>query len=195
MRRAILIYGAAIVAGILAGAGSLAAALLTFPAWGVIHTGAWTIDPVMGSAKAGPYSRAWMSLFGALAVDPEGAAYYLAYTDTDGRPLDARCTYTVTGRDLDAGWWSIAVYGENSRLLRDAHGRHSMTRDTVPRQPDGSFRFVLAETGTPAAAAPGGLPTGHEAFNLELRVYAPGKSVLADLARAPVPAVTRGACR
>src|SRR5689334_17654952 len=130
MRRAVLVYGAAIVAGLVAGAGSLAAALLSFPAWGVAHNGAWTIDPVMGSPAAGPYSRAWMSLFGALAVVPEGAAYYLGYTDSDGRALTARCTYTVTGRDLDAGWWSIAVYGANSRLLHDADGRYSLTRDT-----------------------------------------------------------------
>jgi hypothetical protein len=193
--RAIFIYGAAVAVGLGLGIASLAGTLLSFPAWGVVHNGAWTIDPVMGSPAAGPYSRAWMSLFGALAVVPEGAAYYLGYEDSAGAPLTARCTYAVTGRDLDAGWWSITVYGSNGFLLRDAGGRYSLTRETVPREPDGSFRFTLAGSGTPAAAAPGAIPTGTGGFNLELRVYAPSLALLADLGRAPVPTITRGACR
>jgi hypothetical protein len=193
-RRVFIIYGGAIVAGIGLGLLSLAGALLMFPAWGVVHNGAWTIDPVMGSPAAGPYSRAWMSLFGALAVVPEGAAYYLGYEDSAGSPLTARCTYTVTGRDLDAGWWSITVYGANGFLLRDAGGRFSMTRDSVPRAPDGSFRFTLAGTGTAAAAAADAIPTGGGSFNLELRVYAPAAGVLANLGEAPVPEIERREC-
>jgi hypothetical protein len=195
VRRTVLIYAAAAIAGVILGLGSLAGALFLFPSWGVVHNGAWTIDPVMGSPSAGPYSRAWMSLFGALAVVPEGAAYYLGYDDSSGAPLTSRCTYVVTGRDLDASWWSITVYGPRGFLLRDAGGRYSLTRDSVPREADGSFRFTLAGSGTPEAAAPGAIPTGTGPFNLELRVYGPKPAVLADLGRAAVPKVARGECR
>jgi hypothetical protein len=136
-----------------------------------------------------------MSLFWSLAVVPEGAAYYLGYTDSAGAPLSARCSYAVSGRDLDAGWWSITVYDANGFLLPDAGGVYSMTRDNVPRLPDGSFRFVLAGTGSAAAAQPDAIPTGSGPFNLELRVYAPSAAVLADLAGTPLPAIERGDCR
>jgi hypothetical protein len=195
LRPTVFRYATAIAAGIAIGIGTLVAALFFFPAWGVVRNGPWTIDPVMGSPTAGPYSRAWMSLFGSLAVVPAGAAYYLGYVDSSGATLNARCTYTVTGTDPDAGWWSITVYDANGFLLPDSGGRYSMTRDNVPRTPDGAFRFVLAATGSEPGRQPDAIPTGSGSFNLELRVYAPSASFLADLGRGPVPSVDRGDCR
>jgi hypothetical protein len=185
-----------VIAGAAVGLATLAVALVFFPAWGMAHNGPWAVDPTMGSSAAGPYSRAWTAIFGVLAVMPAGGGvYFLADHDSTGAPLSARCTYFVAGNDPDAPWWSITVYRADGFLLRGTDGRYSMTRDSVPREPDGSFRFRLAATGSEAAAAPGTIPTGGGGFNLELRIYAPGAAVLADLARVPVPTIVREACR
>ena len=123
MRRTIFRYATAIGAGIALGIGSLAAALFSFPAWGVLHNGPWTIDPAMGSPSAGHTRGPGCRCSARSPSFPAGAAYYLGYDDSTGAPLNARCTYTVTGRDPDAGWWSITVYDANGFLLPDTGGR------------------------------------------------------------------------
>ena len=194
-RRTVLKYGAAVAAGFTVGLGSLGLAIVTFPAWGMVHSGPWAVDPTMGGPAAGPYSRAWTAIFGALAVMPSAGLYFFADHDSAGSPLTARCTYAVAGTDPDAAWWSITVYRPDGFLLRGTDRRYSLTRDGVPRAADGSFRFRLAASGSEAAAAAGAIPTGSGAFNIELRLYAPATTALAGPGQVPVPTITREDCR
>jgi hypothetical protein len=182
------------VAGLALGLLTVCVALSSWGTVGTVHDGPWTTDPAMGSPSASLYTRAWTALTALLAQDRSAAIYFMAYVDSSGGALNARCTYTVEGSDPPAGWWSLTVYGEDGFLLHDVGGRYSVARTSVARLNDGALRVTLAPTNSAAAARADALPTGTGAFNLLLRLYNPDPIASGDLAHMSLPAIRRESC-
>jgi hypothetical protein len=179
-------YAAAVVVAVALGLGSAWWAInRPFPS---IQNGAWQHDSLTGSAAANPYLRARVARFALLALNSSEALYFFATTDDRGDPLQCNTTYRVEGKDLDARWWSITVYGADDFLIPNEQNRYSYNMSNLARNPDGSYRVCCS-----CSPKPGNwLPTGKgETFILALRLFNPGAAVRDRLATIDLPRIVR----
>lgn len=155
-----------------------------------VRNGAWQTNLLIGSTTADPYLRTYVAATGILALNKNETIYYEANQDSSGQPLDGRCSYRIDGKDPDARWWSITVYGKDHYLLPNKTKRYSVTKNTVVRAADGSFSARLStipEEGNWIA-------TSEDGFELTLRLYNPGDSVRDRPDAVPLPSITKEAC-
>lgn len=179
------------IAGLLAGA--LLAVFLVFgPAdIGGVRNGPWKTNTLIGSADAPGLLRAIIARRGLLALSREQAMYFSADTDSDGHRLDESCTYRLVFDGVpDAFWWSVTLYAEDEFLAVNGLEAHSVTADDFGFAPRGFTALVSAESqeGPWISTARSG------AFNLTLRLYKPVEDIIADPARAALPAIERLDC-
>jgi hypothetical protein len=111
------------------------------------------------SRDASALSRARVALFGLLALPAKEAMYFTARTDSDGAPLNGNCTYTVSGGELDARWWSITLYKGEGWLVKNAANRWSVAGNAPVRDAQGNWSFTVS----PEKADGVWLPTGTNA--------------------------------
>ena len=116
---------------------------------------------------------------------------FITRTDSEGRPLEGRCTYTVTGGELDARWWSVTLYKGEGWLVKNAANRWSVAGNAPPRDAQGNWSFTVSPNPTEGVWLPTG---GTPHFDLTLRTYHPRGALLNDPANAKLPTVTRKAC-
>lgn len=162
------------------------------------RVGAWRVSSLTGSADADPYTRARVAIGGLLALNRDETMYYVAATDTKGRPLRARCAYRIEGVAPGARWWSLTAYADDFFLFPDPHHRYSLNGRN-PRV-DAAGHFVLHTGSHPPAAerdALAWLPTpGDQGLLLTLRVYQPAAALAAAPTSLDPPVITRmGDCR
>jgi hypothetical protein len=134
-------------------------------AWVMMHSGSWlSISqqgpwvswPVAGRPDADPYSRAHNIRLGLLPLNPSIGMTYHARVDDDGARLHSSCEYRVELDGLDAAWWSLAVFDDAGRPIRNAAQRHAFNSATSVRDQSGRLAVTLARD-----ARPGNwLPTG-----------------------------------
>ena len=74
----------------------------------------------------------------AVARQPGEIVEYEAWNDSDGRPIDAACTYTVEGRFDWSHWWSIGVTRKGAVKPKRGGRAYSLDSDEIVYQPDGS---------------------------------------------------------
>ena len=118
--------------------------------------GPWVGWTAAARVDADPYTRAHFARNGALPLSGEVARSYLARTDGDGQRMHSSCEYSLDGRDLPAGWWSISVFDDRGRLISNPAQRYAFTSETIALGPDGAFMVALSRD-----ARPGNwLPTG-----------------------------------
>jgi hypothetical protein len=106
---------------------------------GVSWMGPWRTDVGAGNPRGNPYTRARVALHGFLALNAGETVYYTAAHDSEGRRLDGRCVYEISGHDPDARWWSITAYGRDEFLIPNPANRYSVSKTTVAREPGGVF--------------------------------------------------------
>ncbi|MBI1385719.1 MAG: DUF1214 domain-containing protein [Rhizobiales bacterium] len=139
------------------------------PLW-VRKIGPWTVWAAAGRVDADPYTRAYIARSGRLPVTSTSALYYFATTDSDGRRLDADCTYQIEGRGPNAEWWSLTAYDLNGQLMRTVAERYSLNGSALLRDHSGNYKIFLAREPVPG----NWLPTGGDSrMQLVLRVYRP----------------------
>lgn len=153
--------------------------------------GPWTTGGDIGTARASAWTRASVAVHGLLALPAREARYYSADEDDDGRPLDGRCRYRITGGEAGGAWFSLTLYDKAGYLVANPAGVYSV----------GSAAMTPAERRSwIVAAAPGRqpgrwLPTGGlDRFNLTLRVYLPADGGRSDLPRERLPRIERLGC-
>jgi hypothetical protein len=187
LARRILFFGSAVLAAMVLGLGS---------AWwavghgisGGVQSGAWRHDPLYGSTAAGPYVRAQTQLAGPLALDRSEAIYFVAATDDTGRALRPDNSYRIEGRDFDARWWSITVYGADHHLIPNRHDRYSYHMANLARNRDGGYTIHLSST----ERSGNWIPTGSgNRFELFLRLYNPAPAVMDDPGTVDLPRIIR----
>jgi hypothetical protein len=152
--------------------------------------GPWVTNLAAGAPAADPYTRASIALTGLLALSKEETIYYNATQDSAGEALDGRCSYRIEGRDPDARWWSLTVYGSDHFLIDTPGNRYSVSKTSVVRNGDGTFVVRLStieEAGNWVATSPDG-------FQVTLRLYNPSTAVANDPATVPLPAIVKEGC-
>jgi hypothetical protein len=180
-----------IAAAIVLGLGSAYLAVQgALPADSVVKNGAWVTNLAAGGTNADMYTRTAVAIGGLLALSKEETIYYGAQEDTAGESLDPKCAYRIEGRDPDARWWSITAYGKDHYLIDNPAKRYSVSKTSVVRNADGGF--VVRVSGTQEAQ--NWIATAPDGFQLTLRLYNPGQTVIADPAAAPLPTIVKEAC-
>lgn len=194
------------VAAVALGLGSAWAVLRSTAGFGAA-TGPWRVSTLAGSPQADLHTRARVALGGLLALNREETMYYVAFTDSAGRPLRSRCTYLVSGQPPPARWWSVTAYAEDFFLFPDEARRYSVNGANTRLDAAGRFAFVSAPTPPVSANAGQGpdlsmpaalpaqtswLPTpGDRGLIFTLRVYNPDPALVAAPGTLSPPAIER----
>jgi hypothetical protein len=177
------------IGGIALGLGSAWLALRASASFGHAN-GPWRASLLAGSADADLYTRARVAAGGLLALNRGETMYFVAATDSAGRPLRARCAYRIAGTPPPGRWWSLTAYADDHYLFADAQRRYSINGATA--RLDAAGRFAVA-TGPepPAEGTTAWLPTpGDGGLVLTLRVYNPAPTIQADPAALEAPSIT-----
>lgn len=174
------------------GVGSAALALWLMPGVGVERVGPWASNPLTGARSADPYTRAFVARVGILALNRSETIYFDARSDSEGRRLDARCRYRLSGGPLPARWWSATVYAEDDFLPRNDDRALSVDADSVTTGPDGRWSATLA----PERPSGGDWISTRRAgaFAVTLRLYLPEPEAAEDPTGLALPAIERLSC-
>jgi hypothetical protein len=153
--------------------------------------GPWTTGGDIGTTSASAWTRATVARHGLLALPAREARYYSAAEDDDGRPLDGRCRYRISGGDAGGAWFSLTLYDPTGYLVANKVGLHSVgSAAMAPAE-----RSAWAVTAAPDPQPGRWLPTGGlERFNLTLRVYLPADGGRSNLSRERLPRIARLGC-
>jgi len=159
MRFVLHLIGALAVAVILGLGSAYYVARYAVQGEAIVTNGSWMTNLATGGADADMYTRAFVALTGLLALNKNETIYYNATEDSEGNAFDGRCTYRIEGRDPDARWWSMTVYGRDHYLIDNPAKRFSVSQTSIVREPGGSFVVRLStveETGNWIATSPDG---------------------------------------
>ena len=181
----ILAWSAAALAGLALGLLSAWAALEFGRAGLAERYGAWTHSGAAGSAAADPYTRAVIAREGLLALRASEALYFNLGQDERGRPLSEGCVYELTGRALDARWWSVTLYASDHYLARNSDHAHAIDSTRIRYGPDNFWRARVA----PVRGEAGhwlSSRNAHSGFTLTLRVYNPRRDFRPSAETLPV---------
>jgi len=187
-------YPAVILIAVILGVGSFALTL-RFPQKGtIVYNGAWETDLSVGSPQTDMYMRARIALIGLFALNKVEAVYFIARKDSDGNPLNSRCSYRIEGKDMPARWWSITALGWNYFLIPNEADRYSYNWANISRNPDNSYVIKLSAS----REGRNWISTGTKdqgQFNLILRLYKPYPVVLDKPATIELPRIIKEVCQ
>jgi hypothetical protein len=149
--------------------------------------GAWRI-PELGAGRRGPdlLRRAAEQLTQMGLLPLEEAAYFFAYVDDEGTPLDGSRDYEVRFAPgalppcSPLGFWSLTLYDGRSLLAANEIDRHLIRPDTTGLTHDDDGGLTIRVTARHPDDAPLGnwLPAPTGAFILALRVYLADEQVI-----------------
>lgn len=160
-----------------------------------IRIGPWSTGRDIGTADADMKTRAIVALRGLLALPKEEARYFTAATDSAGAPLSGKCSYTLTGGNIDARWWSVTLYDRKGWLIPNRWNRHSIGSARLPADNPEDAAYVWSIIVSPEQAEGLWIPTGTDGrFELTLRTYRPRGLLASDPSRVTMPTITRGEC-
>lgn len=191
MLRAVLAWGVAALVGVALGVASAWAALAFGRASFVAHYGAWTHSRAAGSTAADPYTRAVIAREGLLALSAREALYFNLSEDEQGRPLSESCVYELTGRPLEARWWSVTLYADDHFLAQNNDHAAAVDATRIRYGADRLWRARIAPVRGEAAHWLSSRNT-HSDFSLTLRVYNPRRDF--EPSEASLPVLTTLSC-
>ncbi|MBJ7441854.1 MAG: DUF1214 domain-containing protein [Sphingopyxis sp.] len=185
-------YAITLVGGIAVGLGAAWAITGGGLSGGAIVNGPWTTSLGFGTKATDPVTRAAVARAGLLALPAKETVYWSAKTDAAGAALDGNCRYRLSGKPLDARWWSVTIYDEAGYLVANPADIWSVNGANVALDARGEWRVTISPT-KPADTAwlPG---TAGQPFHLTLRMYNPGKVFRANPAQAVLPQIVKEGC-
>jgi hypothetical protein len=121
-------------------------------AWVMIHSGSqltaatvgpWVTWTAAGRMDADPYTRAHTVRLGLLPLTSTLATTYQAQTDVAGQRIHSSCVYAIDVSNLEAEWWSLAVFDDRGGLIRNNAERYAYNASTALRDADGGTRVIV----------------------------------------------------
>lgn len=188
MLRRVLAWTAAVIAGLALGAASAWAAMSIGGASFGEQYGQWTTNRATGSTAADPYTRAIVARVGLLALSRREAMYFNLQEDDRGDPLSESCIYELSGRELDARWWSVTLYAEDNYLAQNTDHAASIDASHIP---PGRWSARIAPVRGDARNWLSSRAARRN-FSLTLRVYNPHRDFRAT--EQTLPQLTRISC-
>jgi hypothetical protein len=181
----------AFVLALALGLGSASQALKGDPPFGGVRLGPWEAWPRLGSPEADPYMRAIVARRGEIPLATGEGFSLTARVDSQGRRLDAGCSYRIGAVTPPARLWTLTLYDEDGRLAASDLGRSSFTSSEIIRNPDDTFAITVSR----------GLSSGNwlqppasGAFFMVLRLYDMPGAAGANLAETAFPTIERLEC-
>jgi hypothetical protein len=188
-------FGICILLGLVGGAAFAVHQVRSDYATKQVQNGPWSANTDQGTAGASALTRAKVALNGLLALPAKEAMYFITSTDSDGAPLNGKCTYRVSGGELDARWWSITLYQGEGWLVQNAANRWSVGSGSLPmnesKPPSWDFWVGPKAPKDDLQYLPTG---GIEKFDLTLRTYHPQGALLNDPGKAKLPTIKKEGC-
>lgn len=157
-----------------------------------VQVGAWKVRTEAGQPIADPYTSAYVARIGHIPLKIEEAVYFFANKDDEGEPLDGNCTYTLSGPNLRAAWWSISAHSADGSVLDNPAKRYSFTNASLLFDEDQTFQLSVSTQ----AASGNWLPLiGPGPVLLVLRMHGPAPDYVRAPATVPVPGIEREGCK
>ena len=183
---------AILLVALLIGVGSAVWAIESFSKVQAIKVGAWTSNPLFGSAQVDMYLRAVIARIALFALSRTEAIYYIAFADDNGEPLRPECDYILEGGDLPARWWSITAYDKDHFLIPNDLDRYSYNMKNLRRDEQGRFKIHLSRTPKEGNWLPA---AKEETMSITLRAYNPAPALQENMGSAELPKITKVECR
>ncbi len=156
-----------------------------------IRTGPWILMPLAGDPDADPYTLAHFSRNGMLPAKALEVMYFFAGQDDKGEKLDGRCSYIVSGRPVDAARWSLSIYGQDGRPLKNPAERYGFNSENIIWANREAFQINISPEVSPGNWLPGGADGKRL---LILRLYNPSRNYIAGPMSTPLPSIRKTQC-
>lgn len=159
----------ALLGGVLIGLGSAWWAIghLRFEASASV--GPWAI--VENGAASNPYERARLARRGSGGLGPSEGLELVAETDSSGLPLDAACTYLVSGPVPQGLLWTLAVSDRDGKQPQNPAGRVGFTAlDALAYTASRQVRIAFGPDVRPGDYV---ATTSLDSLRFTLRLYSP----------------------
>jgi len=181
-------YAVFLTLGAILGIGSAWYALDEEQGFFKVKYGPWVLRREAGSPESDPYTIAHFVRSGMLPAKALEVMYFFARRDDQGLALDARCTYSLNGKTIDAARWSLSLYSENGNLVRNPARRYGFNSENIIRYDKNTIHMIISPEAAPGNWLPGGEDGKRQ---LILRLYNPSRSYVSDPASTPLPAIRR----
>jgi len=157
----------------------------------LVHAGPWDMRVSESLVAADPYAQAERARSGAIALASGEGFTLTARGDSQGQPLDGRCTYEISGATPAARFWSVSLFDAQGRPLQNPARRQSFTSTELTRDAKGGFVISVAAGVQPGDWLPAPADGG---FLLLLRLYDTPIGAGVSVTREQVPTISRLAC-
>lgn len=164
-----------------------------FAGFDPLTIGQWTGSPQAGAGRADPYARARAARTSDVPLGTAEGLVLTATRDTDGAILNGACAYRIAGRAPAARLWTLRMARSGAGTIEGRPDLPSyLSSRGVLREPDGSFRIMLAPDVQPG----NWLHPGHDGpIRLILTLYDTTVAANVGLADVTLPVIEKVGCR
>ncbi|OXB00638.1 DUF1214 domain-containing protein [Flavobacterium pectinovorum] len=152
--------------------------------------GNWqTVDKDKDLSTADLLTIAQIAVYRPYALTKKEVIYLSTNTDSDGNALDPKSDYVISGKKLDAKYWSITAYDENGFLIKNPINKYSYNLENVKYQADStSYKINLSGT----EKKENWLPTNNiKKTGLIIRLYLPSEKLRENLTIEELPSIQK----
>lgn len=152
-----------------------------------LKKGSWRLPPKMDLSE-NMWTRAKVALTGVFALRESEVFYAVANQDKEGKALEGKSTYKVSGKNFDARYWSITLYGEDYFLVPNEGNSFNVNMYDVNYDKKGNFSFIIS----PKKQSGTWLPSDKkQKFDLLLRLYNPSEKIINNLENLELPVIEK----
>ncbi len=132
---------------------------------------------------------AQVAVYGPYALTKKEVIYVSTSTDSEGNELDPKADYIISGKNLDAKYWSITAYEENGFLIKNPISKYSYNLENVKYDTDNiSYKINLSGT----EKKENWLPTNDaKKITLIIRLYLPSEELRNNLTVQTLPTIKK----
>ena len=156
----------------------------------LVRAGAWEMRVSESLVSADPHAQAERARSGVIPLASGEGFTLTARHDSQGRRLNGRCAYSVSGATPAARFWSLTLFDEGGHLVANAAQRQGFTSTELSRDAKGGFAINVGSQVMPGDW----LPAPPAGFVLLLRLYDTPIGTGVSVTPEQVPAITRLAC-
>jgi hypothetical protein len=157
----------------------------------LVRAGPWEMRVSESLVSADPYAQAERARSGAIPLASGEGFKLTARRDSEGRPLDGRCVYSLAGATPAARFWSVTLFDGEGRPVQNPARRQSFNSTELTRDAKGGLAITVASAVQPGDWLPA--PANAE-FVLLLRLYDTPIGAGASVTAEQVLAITRLSC-
>jgi len=152
--------------------------------------GNWqTVDKDKDLNTADLLTIAQVAVYGPYALTKKEVIYVSTSTDSEGNALDPKADYIISGKKLNAKYWSITAYDENGFLIKNPIDKYSYNLETVKYEADStSYKINLSGS----EKKENWLPTKDaQKITLVIRLYLPSDELRNNLTVETLPTIQK----